>query len=1189
LGLGIAPDAAGTTPQTNTVATPASPTAFTDLRSSLPYGLRVGVVETEMAPYEIRTLSGELDGLAVRYLRWLAARIGVPVIVTGYADQHQAEAALLRGQIDVGAVMSGTPTDPAIAAVNFDTPLMVTVAARPFAVEFPAPDASTTGTAYVPGLVDDAQLAPAFGAAQLKPFGNVAGVLNAVAFGTAAQGLVPYSSVQYLLRAYQFHNLGIRDFLPDMQADIHLGIRRRDEPLRQALAQGLQMLPAGFMQREEAKLNEGEPFESRPPKASFTPQEQAWIKAHPVLRYGYFGDSAPYAFARPGSDPAGMSIALLEYLAQQTGLKLEPVPIKSLDGVLDDLQHERLSLAAPFGRHPTRNGLIYSRPYAREPVVLVTKPDSPLRKAPSSVMNAKVAACLPIPDALNGIAPMPCPDVAEELEAVTRDELAGVVTYGAKASYLIAQEYAGRLVIARVIEQPQNVLFAIPASQPLLKSIVDRTLSSLSDGELIQMKERWMIVKNPERSWLRYRSRYAVGMAGFLLVTLVSLVWAGFIRLQIRRREASEARLQDQLAFQAALLNSMPLPLFVRDTETRMVTCNKSYRDVLQFEKENNAAPILEEMGLFGARSTASVYREVMNRGEPHFEVVHGTFRDQPFDAYFWVAPFYTARGQIAGIVGGWVDISDRVRLENELREAKAIAEEALSVAQQANRAKSTFLSSMSHEIRTPLNVIIGMLELQLAQNSVAGKQREALDTAQYSARHLLALIDDILDFSKIEAEMLTLHPMPIQLDETLRKTVQMFTTIARSKGVDLGFSTHGADEPVWVLGDAVRLRQVLANLLSNAIRFTPSGGHVGLSCTVSAAGKDLVGIECEVADSGIGISDADQAKLFQPFSQVRSTPGELQAGGTGLGLVICKRLIEMMGGDIKLQSKPGVGTEVSFRVTLPRTEPAENINTAITGESGNDARFPELRVLIVDDHPANRLMLRDQMETLGCTVTEASNGVEGIARWTEGSFDAVITDFSMPEMGGEAMTRQIRTTERTEGLEPTVIIGLTAHVQPEVAQAGLAAGMDESLAKPVGIAQWTSTLLRFFASPGRPDTREPLLDDVFETRFARFTRSDTTMGKRLLETLLTQTESDLRLMQQAADEEDWPQLRDYAHKLKGGFALLALERVINECEALETACLSGNTKEILGLYAQLCDTLDEFGVEARERISVSQ
>ncbi|MEN9781309.1 MAG: hypothetical protein RL014_2457, partial [Pseudomonadota bacterium] len=358
-----------------------------------------------------------------------------------------------------------------------------------------------------------------------------------------------------------------------------------------------------------------------------------------------------------------------------------------------------------------------------------------------------------------------------------------------------------------------------------------------------------------------------------------------------------------------------------------------------------------------------------------------------------------------------------------------------------ANRAKSEFLATMSHEIRTPMNGIVGLTALAL-EGPLSADQREHLSAVQQSADGLLAIINDILDLSKIEAGQMQLEATPFDLPELLAGVLKVVSFNARTKGVELSLDI-AADVPRHVIGDPTRVRQVVLNLVGNAIKFTQQGSVV---VRVRKQQHDMLGLmlRFEVQDSGIGIPADKREAIFQPFSQADSSTTR-RYGGTGLGLTICRRLVQMMGGEIGVDSTVGVGSTFHFTARLELASQAQL-------EKRAEVLAPQrkLNVLLVEDHPINQMLAVMLLERAGHRVGVAATGLDGIAQWRSLSPDLILMDVQMPVMDGLEATRRIREAEAAEKLPRTPIIAMTANAFAEDREACLAAGMDAYLSKPV-------------------------------------------------------------------------------------------------------------------------------------------
>jgi signal transduction histidine kinase/CheY-like chemotaxis protein len=523
------------------------------------------------------------------------------------------------------------------------------------------------------------------------------------------------------------------------------------------------------------------------------------------------------------------------------------------------------------------------------------------------------------------------------------------------------------------------------------------------------------------------------------------------------------------------------------------------------------------------------------------------------------------SQGQPLRLMGTHADIGERKRVEADVERARELAE-------QASQAKSEFLANISHEVRTPLNALMGLTRL-LMDSPLNPEQASWLDLMDSSAHALLVLLNDVLDLSRIEAGKMQLEHERFPLHDALAEVSAVYSEQARSKSITWGL-TLAPDLPAHLEGDAGRLRQVLGNLLSNALKFTPRGGRVEMSA--SRAAQAANGSRCwqiRVKDSGVGISARQQATLFDAFTQADASTAR-RYGGSGLGLAICARLVRLMGGTIAVDSALGQGS--CFTVSLPLNESPLALPKSAPRELGELAaagkRFAGLCVLVAEDHPVNELLMNQLLKRLGCTVRNARDGEQAVAQWAQGGVDLVLMDVQMPGTNGLQATQRIRELESQHGLARTPIVAVTANAMVGDRATCLAAGMDGYTPKPVSpqalMAAMDTALRGLRGAPEPPAAarpapmhatpRSPAAADALDIdKLRRRLDGDEVTLRQLALAMQADLRERLLALQKALAEQNAESAVVHAHGLKGSLGSMTAERGARLAKGLELAALS--------------------------------
>lgn len=544
-----------------------------------------------------------------------------------------------------------------------------------------------------------------------------------------------------------------------------------------------------------------------------------------------------------------------------------------------------------------------------------------------------------------------------------------------------------------------------------------------------------------------------------------------------------------------------------------------------------------------------------------------------------------------------------RVWSFDDITELKRIEQSALA----ASQAKSEFLANMSHEIRTPMNGVVGMIDI-LQQTDLSPPQQRMLNTIAQSSMALLKILNDILDYSKIEAGKLAVESVPTPIGELVQDAVQLLIHAAQAKSIELRVEVDAAVPP-WLSLDPTRVRQVLLNLLGNAIKFTP--GHsetaswVQLQVLVHAAGGPDPLLVLRISDNGIGMSADVVERLFQPFTQADASTSR-QFGGTGLGLSISQRLVELMGGRIRVSSAPGQGAEFSVELPLiPATPVAVDNQAPGRRRRARSGAIPDAHsgkpaplVLLAEDNETNRDVLREQLRRLGYRTETANDGVEALQKWQAGHYDLLLTDCHMPKMDGFSLTEAIRKSEPPG--QRAIIVAVTANAMEGEAQRCLNHGMDDYLSKPLRMVELQQTLARWLPLPSPPDSQPAPFQEsppdvqaatvelpVWDSNALTAVVGDNPgMHQRLLAKFLVNAHRQLAQIQAAALAAQIDQIVSVAHTLKSAARTVGAMALGDLCQQIETSGRdTSHPQQCLSLCQQLPATLAQADQQIRQSL----
>ncbi|MCV4287986.1 transporter substrate-binding domain-containing protein [Pseudomonas capsici] len=1125
--------------------------------------LILGTSAPDYPPFDITLSGNDYEGITADYASIISQALDLPIRVRRFENREAAMNALITGQIDLLGSANG------FEAIERYIRLSV-----PYAVDQPVLLVRTGDTRsltdglkgmrlsmvyhYLP-LADVQALYPE---AILQTYPSFQNAINAVAFNQADVFLGDTISTQYIINKGYLNNVKMASFGKHEANGFSFATSHENTRLLDIVNQTLKAIPMDERIDISKRWGVGSDMLLTDQKLQLTQREERWIARHPTVRVVVNEAYAPLTFYDANGNFRGITADLLELIRLRTGLRFEIARASSSSDMMNQVaQGQADMIGAMVSSDERGDRFSFSRPYIDNSFVLVTRKGE---KAPSyleQMGNQRIAVIQgsPILQWLR----REHPDIVTEeidnpfqaLDMLATGKVEGAITSLLSANYFLSSGvFEGQLQItATVGEDPALISMATARNARELSSILDKALSSIAPQDLAIINNRWRSYTPVGGNWHSYQRLVYQILIGAGLLLLGLLIWNAYMRRQIKQRETAERALGDQLEFMSALVNGTPHPIYVRDREGLLRMCNDSYLNVFEARREDILGKSATEGVLsnaFEASEYAADYQRVMASGTPLIldRTLH--IGERRLTIYHWILPFRDSLAQVQGIIGGWIDISERRRLMEELQSAKEQADN-------ANRAKSTFLATMSHEIRTPMNAVIGMLELALKRADQGVLERSAIEVAYSSAKDMLDLIGDILDIARIESGRLTLSPERANLRQLVESVTRVFESLARQKKLSLVLELDSRTNTD-VLIDPLRFKQILSNLISNAIKFTQQGQ---VSVTLQAengSSNQQLRLNVTVQDSGIGISTEDQKRLFEPFAQA-DNQARMARTGAGLGLVICRNLCQMMGGTLTLNSEPGRGTQVHMSLELTTLEP---LDTPTPVQEVSPQPDKPLNILIVDDHPANRLLLCQQLGFLGHRCEMAEQGAQGLERWLAEPFDLVVADCNMPVMNGYDLTRAIRAHEQNENLAPCMIWGFTANALPEEIQRCLEAGMDDCLFKPISLTTLSERLANVPVRSAPPAIPAPLPFNL--NSVSSLTAGRTEMSQRLFTQLLQSSQEDRMALNELMAQGNRAQMGEMAHRIKGAARIIGASRVIEGCEALEHACRPGTDSGVL-------------------------
>jgi len=1141
--------------------------------------LILGTSAPDYPPFDLTSSGHDYEGFTADYAGILGTVLDLPIKVRRFTSRGAAIEALENGEVDLLGTANGFEASNDHIALSrpyaVDQPVLVTREGETRTLNDGLSGLRLSMLYHYLPLEEVKALYPK---AIITSYPSYQNAINAVAFGQADVFLGDTISTHYMINKGYLNNIRMASFGRHEAHGFSFAVHKTNPQLLDIINTMLKAIPASERENIAKRWSAGSDILLTDQKLELSYNEEHWLAQHPVVRVVVNEAYAPLTFFDSAGNFRGIAADLLELIRLRTGLRFDIQRSRS-DSDSDMIERIKTGqadvIAALLPSAKRDNLLNFTRPYLQNSYVLLTRKahDSPTNLAQLKGKSLAIARGNPLVEYLRSEFPqirlIKTPDTFSAVEMLAEGRVEGAVNSLVIANYFIASQlFETDLQISTTIGTRQAAFsLATGRDAKELNDILNKALLSITPQELGVINNRWRgYSASSQSTWRNYQRVFYQIVIGAGLLLLISVTWNAYMRRQINQRRAAERALNDQLEFMGSLVNGTPHPIYVRDRQGLLQSCNDSYLRTFNTKREDviGKSVIQGTLGnAFEAREYQADYQRVVTEGTPMIldRALH--IGDRRLTIYHWILPYRDSSGEVQGIIGGWIDISERRQLLDDLRCAKERADE-------ANRAKSTFLATMSHEIRTPMNAIIGMLELTLKRIDHQHPDRPAIDVAYHSARDLLELIGDILDIARIESGHLSLNPERVNPEEIVASVARIFDGLARQKGLELQLEFNPANPMIDVLLDPLRFKQVLSNLVSNAIKFTEHG-QVRIIVALHLTDKpNQVQMLLLVEDTGPGISHEDQQRLFEPFAQAGNT-AQSARGGAGLGLVISRSLCEMMNGSLQLSSQPCVGTRVRISLPLPALPRQSREQTA---EPPIHCATVPLNVLVVDDHAANRLLMCQQLEFLGHRFSVAADGQAGLDAWKSDKFDLVIADCNMPVMNGYELAQAIRRHEQQTQLPRCTLLGFTANAQPEEIQRCKQAGMDDCLFKPLSLAalgQWVKGIQPAAAAPAFSQQGLNVL-----------TGGNSTLNLRLLTELLNSNRLDRQSLQALSGTRDPQAYRDIAHRIKGAARIVQATRLIDSCEALEAA---GHAPFSPEKVSECCDAVEHALLELEQAL----
>ncbi|EOZ5530302.1 transporter substrate-binding domain-containing protein [Vibrio metschnikovii] len=1141
--------------------------------------LNVGISIPDYPPFDMTIDGGNwyYEGLTADYLNIISRMLDLNVNLVLFDSRFDAINAIKKGEIDV-------LTTSNLFEKYYELSLSI-----PYINDYPSLYASKrninensiNSIAIAYDYLPDELLENLYPSAKIVKFNSRQEAVASTVFGHTDAVIIDHFSVDYLVESRYSSNLYFLKFLPIETYGVSFAFASYSNELRTLFDLAIKNIPLSEHWAIKKRWSGGVTIPDI--HSSFLPQfseeEKQWLKKNSPIKIGLLDFSAPISYFDQSGNLRGVASDLLEVLmlySTDDELKFEIIRATTVENLEKKLLKGEIDLALLTPTVKRERKLNFSKVVSRSPYVIMTeKNKKDIRTLSSFVLPKGYGLSFFIKDKYPNAKILKVNTYPESMNLVSSGKVDATVAPLGIANYYKDLYFNSDLKISGLLDSVSSfsISFASNKDDEVLMNIINKFLSVVQPDELKKIEDRWtrQLVQGQE-TWRDYKyTVLTLGSFSALFIILL-FIWSLTTRWYYKNKLMAQRELENQLFFMQQVVDSIPHPIYVRDINGVLILCNNEYQNIFKaYQKEYILYKNISE-GKHRVAEVDDIELEYKKSIEQNVFISKDrkiTIDGREVNIFHWFKPYKNIEGNICGLVGGWIDINDRIKLLEDLVLAKNYADE-------ASKAKSRFLAVMSHEIRTPINSIVGLLDLIKKQSKTGVINYNYIDAANQSASDLLYLIGDILDIAKIEEGKFTLTPKRFNLRETLESIFRVYSNLASQKGL---YFALDIDELIFedMLYDESRVKQVLVNIIGNAIKYTDYGSIIVKAKLVSKQ-KDKRMVEFFIQDTGVGIPKLELDKIFDAFSQAKNHSGR---GGAGLGLMITKSICDLMGAVISIRSKEGDGTTITILIPFTALEDIVEGDKNIKSKSLISRC---LNILIVDDYLPNRLLLCEQIKYLNHSVTEVDNAKDAFNLYSVNQYDFIITDCNMPDVSGYELCSNIRDYELKNKLSPIYIVGYTANAQEEVFEKCIKVGMNDCLFKPITIDDLSKVLNDFIDMDVGSDNEKSDLKKVNNANLLWFnidslkkiTNNNNDLILQLLEKVFLENKKDVECLIEYAEVGDVAGCKSIIHKFKGASKIIGSEKVLSMCLIMEVLDSIGDINLYLNDFLAMISKLNE-------------